>query len=62
MGALDEVLKANPSDLLFVLGLTFMLTVHGILLLFINLNLSLTPFGFLLAIIVPNQNTFSTTP
>ena len=62
IGALDDVLKANPSDLLLVLGFTFIFTVHGILLLFINLNLSLTPFGFLLAIIVPNQKTFSTTP
>ena len=33
--------------------------MQGILLLFINLNLSLTLFGFLLGIIVSNQKTFS---
>lgn len=51
--------KAKPSLLLYDLGFTENLTVQGILLGFIILNLSFAPSVFFAAISVPNQNTRS---
>jgi len=52
--------KANPSLLLLLdLCCTLNLTVHGILLGFMILNLSLAPSGFFEATSVPNQKMFS---